>query len=77
MAFLADSGVPCPPRSPRPVPLIERTEWLVLAVLATLLASLGFLQGSIAGTERTALQDMAVCEQRTLASPNLFFLAFH
>ena len=75
MAFLADSGVPS--ASPRLVLPFERIEGLAILAFALVMASITLVQGSIAERERAAFSDTAVCEQRSLAAPNLFFLALH
>ena len=72
MAFVADPGL-----SSRPVLSFERIEGLAILAFAVTMASITLVQGSIAERERTAFSDRAVCEQRSLAMPSLFFLALH
>jgi hypothetical protein len=77
MAVLAESGGPRPPLSTRLDLLFDRSEWLIVVPFAVILVTIVFLQGSIAGRERTDPSGTAVCEQRTFLTPNLFFLALH
>jgi hypothetical protein len=78
MAFLADPGVPRPPLSTRLVLPLQRSDWLLVAVIfAAFLAITLSLQGSLVSRERIGLGGTAVCEQRTFPLPSLFFLAVH
>ena len=77
MAVLVDPGGPRPPLSTRLDLLFDRSEWLIVVPFAVILATIVFLQGSIAGSERADPRDTAVCEQRTFLTSNLFFLALH
>ena len=77
MAVLADPGGPRPPLSTRLDLLFDRSEWLIVVPFAVILATIVFLQGSIAGRERADPRGRAVCEQRTFLTPGLFFLALH
>jgi hypothetical protein len=74
MAVLAESGGPRPPLSTRLDLLFDRSEWLIVAPFAIILAALILVQGSIAGREQADSLDRAVCEQRTFVTPNLYFL---
>jgi hypothetical protein len=77
MAFLADPGVPRPPLSTRLVLPFDRSDWLLVVAFAVFLATILFLQGSLASRERADFRDTAVCEQQTFPPLNFFFLAIH
>jgi hypothetical protein len=74
MAVLAESGGPRPPLSTRLDLLFDRSEWLIVVPFAMILAAIVLVQGSIAVGQRADPLGRAVCEQRTLLTPNLFFL---
>jgi hypothetical protein len=74
MAVLAESGGPRPPLSTRLDLLFDRSEWLIVVPFAMILAAIVLVQGSMADGQRADPLGRAVCEQRTLLTPNLFFL---
>jgi hypothetical protein len=77
MAFLADSGMPCPPPSTRRILPFDRIEWLIAVPFAVILATIVLLQGPIVGRERPDSPGRAVCEQQSFLTRSYFFLTLH